>query len=464
MRLIFFRSILTITLLLTKISSVNSQEIPSWPLSAGDLDSQVQPEATAEAREKQKQETISWLSPDHYDLHINPINDSSEPIWREILWAIALDEPKEPRIEETLNQILTLTEANSQKRILKRAFQTATEIYLADEDAASSLILKNRFLQIIQNSNEPSWVAMSLSALVSKEPQSPDVVNWLNLVRWRFLNTEDTLLETTLKDVQTQIQPIPLPPLTDLLNWQIAPKAAQLYVFCRPDRRYLCLAVLKDRDGRFVYQRRTLWSLPLLARSINGLRSQFQFGQSPAGIYRIEGVSPRSESRYFRAYGQFPLVKLFLPGEEGVSPTGSLPTQLNAYQALLPPSWRGYFPMEQTFWAGQLGRGLIRIHGTGEGLDFFGDRFPDSYGWNPTTGCISALEVYDSTGRLEKADMPKILRAISQNAGDSIEGYLILVEIPQVDSQKAVTVEDIQSLVQSATDKSQTIKVEPGSP
>ncbi len=458
---LFSRSILVITLMLTASSRVKAENQPSWGLSATDLISGDQPQATLEARERQKKETLSWLRPDRYDLQLNPLTDSSEKFWREVLWAIALQGALDPKIEETLSQIIALavtSESTPNEPIVKRALQVATGIYLANETEPST-ILKERFLQIIEKSPDPRWVAMALSALVTKEPRSNNVSDWLNTVNLRFPKPQNTLLETTLKDIQAQIDYITIPPLTDLLNWQIAPNQAQIYVFCRPDRRLLCLAVLKDQTGRFVYQRKDLWSLPLLTRSLHGLRSQFEYGQSPSGIYRIEGIMPRSESTYFRAYGQFPLVKVFLPSESG---SQTLPNQLNKYQTLLPPSWRGYFPTEQTFWAGQLGRGLIRIHGTGEGLDFFAsasDRV-DSYGWNPALGCLSAAEVYDQNGRLEKADMPKVLRAISQAASGRIEGYMILVEIPS-ETKKPVTVEEIQSLIQDSADNSQIIKVEP---
>ena len=459
----FSCSIVTITLLLVGAFGAKAEVLSnSGILGEGDLVSQNQSQATAKAREEQKKETLSWLRPDRYDLEFNPIKESSEKFWREILWAIALEEPQDPKIKDTLNQILTLSEAGSQERIVKRAFQVATGIYLAEDKPA--VILKNRFWQVIETSKDPRWVAMALSALVTKEPNVPETMIWMNTVRQRFPNTQNILLETTLKALQFQIERKVMPPLKDLLNWQIARNQAQLYVLCRTDRHVLCLSVLKDRDGRFVYQGKDLWSVPLLTRSLHGLSWQFQYGQSPAGIYRIEGTMPRSGSQYFRAYGQFPLVKVFLPSEDGVSHNGALPSRLNDYQSLLPSTWRGYFPMEETFWAGKLGRGLIRIHGTGEGVDFFASagRFPASYGWNPALGCLSAAEVYDEDGRLIKADLPKILRAISQSsASGRIEGYMVLVEI-EGDSHKPVTVEEIQSLIQGATiEGSQTIKVEP---
>ncbi len=458
----FFCLILSTALMLIKISGSIAQTPYSWKLSSGDLDFKDQPEATATARQEQKKETYSWLRPERYNLQVNPLNQSTERIWREILWAIALEEAKYPEIEETLNKILAFTESHSQETILKRAFQSATEIYLADGN--SSPILKDRFIEIINNSNNPKWVAIALEALVSKEPNSPDIPNWIDIIRRRFPHTDSILLQTTIEDVLFRLRPQSLPPLKDLLTWKLVPNQSQLYVLCRTDRSILCLAILKDRKGNFLYDQGKLWSVPLLTRSLHGLRSQFEHGQTPAGIFRIEGKMPRAEARYFRAYGQFPLIKLYLPFEDGVSSSGALPNNLSSYKSLLPPSWRGYFPIEESFWAGKIGRGLIRIHGSGEGQDFFASsaRFPASYGWNPAIGCLSALELYDQFGRMQKADMPKILRAISQASQGIIEGYMILVEIPS-ENKQALTVEEIQSILRESAveDNSQTIKVEP---
>ncbi len=163
-----------------------------------------------------------------------------------------------------------------------------------------------------------------------------------------------------------------MPPLRDLLNWEVAPNQLHLYVICQPDRDILCQSVLKNRDGAFVRrQDGTLWSIPLLLRSIhNGLGWNFVRGQTPAGIYRVEGIEPQPDDQYFRAYGQFSLVKLYVPYESGAKQflpgkSGKFNGNLQDYQNLLPPSWRSYWPIQESYWAGKIGRSEFRIHGTG---------------------------------------------------------------------------------------------------
>ncbi|NJK99023.1 MAG: hypothetical protein HC910_00135 [Spirulinaceae cyanobacterium SM2_1_0] len=419
-----------------------------WPLRPGDLTVQQLPEATAAARVQQRQQQVNLIQPQRYDLSRYPLGDRHETHWRQTLWATAVLEPKQPEIATA---IATLTgyaaQPNltpSQQRSVQMALQVGTQLYISDPQFFREL--GDRLRQVVADSPQPDWVAMALSAL-ARGGESPDNLRaQIQQIRLRFARQGTMRLDITLHDLETRLQAEPLPPLRDLLAWQVVPQQAHLYIFCRPDRSILCRAVLKDRNGRFVRESADpdapLWSVELLSRTLHhGLAWNFTRGESPQGIYRIEGTMPRLESGYFRAFGQFPLVKVFMPYERGT--TEFLPGQRgtwtatpDAYRALLPPSWRDHFPMQQTYWAGRLGRSLIRIHGSGEPPDFFAnnERFPESYQWNPTIGCFSAVELYDDSGRLQRADMPKILTALNAAGGGSIEGYLVAVEVPGSDA------------------------------
>ena len=169
----------------------------------------------------------------------------------------------------------------------------------------------------------------------------------------------------------------------------------------------------------------------------------------------MEGISLQPDDEMFHAYGQFSLVNLFVPFEDGVNTflpnkkgkfTGNLP----AYQALLPPTWRNYEPIQQTFWAGNVGRSLFRIHGSGAAIDFFRNKSTvvssKNFDWNATLGCLSALEIYDDRGSLLKADMPKILDALNTVGKGKIDGYLTVVDIPSP-SNEPITIDEIAKIL-----------------
>jgi hypothetical protein len=343
------------------------------------------------------------------------------------------------------------------------AFQVGTQLYLSHPQFFAGL--GQQLLQTIERSPDPQWVAIALSALANRQRSPSQVQQLSNQVRQRFPQwAQNIALRTTLQDIDNRLTPTPAPPLKDLLDWTIASGQMQLYVFCPRDRNNLCLMVLKDRRGQFVRetdasitadgttpQKNRLWAVPLFLQSIHKLSWNFTRGQTPQGIYRIEGTVPQPDNEFFRAYGQFPLVNLYVPFEPGARAflpghPGTFSGSLQAYQTLLPPSWRTYRPVQQTYWAGRLGRGLFRIHGSGEAPTFFSkmQQDPAVSPWNPTLGCLSALELYDATGRLQQADMPKILNTLATAGGKNFTGYLIVVELTNVE-QKSISVEDIEA-------------------
>jgi len=411
--------------------------------------------ATAAVRVERRQRQVRQVQAEKYNLRRYPVTNSNESHWRNMLWTTALVEPQQSYVAEALNGILALTTrsglSKSQMRTIEMSMQVGTQLYLSNPTVYASV--KQQFLQTITRSSNSEWVAMALSGL-AKGGMPPDELKQLSdRVKERFPNwSQDVFLQTTLRDVTELLAPTPVPPLKDLLNRTIAPNQFHLYVICKPDREVLCQTVLK-RNGQFVRENTKLWSVPLLLRSIHGLGWNFVRGQTPQGIYKIEGVMPKPDTEFFGAYGQFPLVKLFLPFEPGVREflpgrKGRFTGPIKAYQALLPPSWRSYFPIQQSYWAGKIGRSLFRIHGSGEAPDFFtkNELDSDSYNWNPTIGCLSALELYDEAGKLQQADMSKILNALTAVGGKNFSGYAIVVEIPS-SSKTPISIEEIEAAI-----------------
>jgi hypothetical protein len=332
------------------------------------------------------------------------------------------------------------------------ATKVGTQLYLSAPLVYQQI--GQRFRNTVAQGTDPEWVAVSLSGLAKSGIAPEERQSLVETVKKRFPGwTRNPHLYTTVLDVTTSETADSLPPLGDLLNWMVMPKQIHLYVLCRPSQEILCQAVVKDRNGEFVRHDGKLWSVPLLLRSIHGLGWNFVRGKTPQGIFRIEGVVPQPDNEFFRAYGQFSLVKLFVPFEPGATQflpgkTGAFDGNLNTYQNLLPPSWRSYFPIQQSYWAGKIGRSHFRIHGTGESPDFFSGKIenPDAHNWNPTIGCLSALELYNEKGQLVQADMPKILNTLQGLGGKNFAGYLIVVTVPG-DSTAPLSLTEIETAI-----------------
>lgn len=434
----------TLTLSLKKLTLIGLLSLGGFLKSGLYADAQLpgrsQPQAIASARVEQRQQQVRQVRPESYDLSQFPVSDRNERYWRNILWTTAVVAPQESYVAEAIGQILSLTTrpglSRSQQRTVDMAMQVGTQLYLKNPSFYAGIGAS--LSDTLNRSRDPEWTAMALSALAKGGMEETELRQLTDRLRQRFPRWQQNLaLKTTLRDVEMRLNPTPTPPLSDLLNWEIAPRQAHLYVICQTDRAVLCQTILKDRNGQFFRQNDQLWSVPLLLQSIHGLGWNFTRGNTPQGVYRIEGTVPQPDDEFFRAYGQFSLVKLFVPFETGLREflpgrRGAFTGSIAAYRQLLPPSWRNYWPIEQSYWAGKAGRGLFRIHGSGEAPDFFSGKpdYPESYNWNPTIGCLSALELYDESGNVQQADMPRILNAFSTVAGKGFSGYLVVVEVP----------------------------------
>ncbi|MBD2189555.1 hypothetical protein [Pseudanabaena mucicola] len=427
-----------------------------------------QPKATEQSRTAQVIDQQQKSAPSRFDLGKYPISDRTAQHWQESLWAIGVLGKDESYAQQALETMLAMTTAsnlsNAQMGVVDTAIQVSHQLYTLKPEVYSNL--KPHFLRTINESNDPQWVAISLSALSKSvsnlSPKAIDKTELNKLIRKvqkRFPKWQQDLhLKTTLQNIDADFaiaNSSQTPDLQELLQWQIAPQQSHLYVFCRPNRDLMCLTILKDRDGKFVKQGKQLWSVPLLLQSLHNLDWNSTNGRTPQGIYRMEGISRQPDDEFFHAYGQFSLVNLFLPFEDGV--TAFLPKQkgkftgdLASYQALLPPTWRDYAPMQQAYWAGKMGRSLFRIHGSGAALDFFSSKASlvhnQNADWNPTLGCLSALEIYGEDGNLLKSDMPKILDVLSRVGRGKIEGYVIVVDLPNSSGQPVTMAELSQYL------------------
>lgn len=426
-----------------------------------------QNKATAAARIEHRQEQIRQIRPENYDVGRYPVSAANEGHWRNILWTTSVVQPQEPFVRDALDQILSMMVrsglSDAQLRTIDTAAKVGNQLYVNDPNFYGRL--GDRFMQAIAQSPDPEWVAISLSSL-SKAGRSPAQLQPLaESVKKRFPRwSSNAYLQTTIREIAEVISPRPTPPLSDLLSWTIAPRQLHLYVFCQPDRYVLCQSVLKDGKGQFVREQGgKLWSVPLLLRSIHDLNWNFVRGQTPQGIYRIEGTVPQPDDEYFRAYGQFSLVNLFIPFEPGVKQflpgrPGGFTGSIDAYQKLLPPSWRNAWSMQQSYWAGKLGRSEFRIHGTGDAPNFFSgkQKNPDSYNWNPSIGCLSALELYNEKGQLIEADMPKLLNMLESVGGKNFTGYMVVAEVPN-GTNKPVSLEQIEAALALGQPKAQSL-------
>jgi hypothetical protein len=400
--------------------------LPLWtvgPAMAG------QSQATSTQRQTNRQNALSSIQPASFDLALHPIEDAQEKHWRTVLWSTAITNPQDPFVAQGLAGVLDKASqpalSAGQQKIVAMGVKLAIQLY-SDRPGVYAAI-PEKLLNVARSSDDINLTALALTGLEAMPTVQDQLAPLAASTKKRFpLWILQERMRTTLEDLDWHLNPASKshPPLSDLLSAPPVSDVPTMYVLCRPDRKVLCRTLMKDSKGQFMQTAGQPWSVSLLARSLHNLRWNMQAGNTPQGIFRLEGtLSPTPDT--FRAFGQFPRFKLFMPFESAVknflpNRPGPFFGSLDDYRQLLPASWRSYPPMAQSYWAGKIGRSLVRIHGTGEDPElFYGDKTSlastaQSYPWNPSIGCLSALERYDAAGNLVEADMPKILEAFAR--------------------------------------------------
>jgi hypothetical protein len=209
----------------------------------------------------------------------------------------------------------------------------------------------------------------------------------------------------------------------------------KLFLFCRKDRRYPCLFVMKDIfDLAVRNDDQTLWSLPALAKSRRNLPYNITNGYTPQGVHTLDSVMPQANRQ--QAFGKWRRVILnWIPSTQGDANT----------LEFLPTSSHNSLWWKEASVARDVGRKWLRIHGTGNRNS---NRKTTYYPHVPSAGCITTREMkYDGVDyRDQRIILDQMMSAMQLGpvyANETlIKGVIYVVELD--DKKKKVTVEDLK--------------------
>ena len=213
-------------------------------------------------------------------------------------------------------------------------------------------------------------------------------------------------------------------------------KSVKIFMFCRDNRLYPCLMVMRDVHGQEVRNPDgSLWNHSALASSARGIPSYYRNGNTPAGILTIDSVMPAADQQV--SFGKFRrLILNFVPKSRSES----------LMKSLLPAS-----SVEDDWWRASMvardaGRNLLRIHGTGKiNTDPSTPYFP----FMRTSGCIAQKEnTYEGVTYQDQRELlDDVMLAMDMepefNNEPKIKGILYLMDLD--DKSAPVTLEDLAS-------------------
>jgi hypothetical protein len=165
--------------------------------------------------------------------------------------------------------------------------------------------------------------------------------------------------------------------LQELLNF----KNNKLTLFAILDKKRSRpgLLIIRKANGYFLKNDLSnIWSIPVLGLSGRGLPFHHTNGQTPTGVFTLDSVMPEANNPY--EFGKFRrLIVNFIPKSLDESDL----------TALLPSNHQNKSWWKASVVARELGRSLLRIHGTGRSnLNPFSSYFP----FVPTSGCLATKE------------------------------------------------------------------------
>jgi hypothetical protein len=214
-----------------------------------------------------------------------------------------------------------------------------------------------------------------------------------------------------------------------------------VFSFQRENRSYPGLTVIKKPDGKFLRNSDgTIFSISHLARSVSNLPGFITNGNTPQGIFSIQGIQ-KSNNLFI---GPTPTLVLAMPNE--------IPTRdffhskiktdsqwsKSEYAEMLPENWKNYPPIFEAYFAGAAGRNDIIAHGTTINPDFYENQpyYPNTV----SLGCLTAIETWDpQNGNCIYSNQATLINAYKAiNCQDS---YLILININ--DKLLPITIDEI---------------------
>jgi hypothetical protein len=206
------------------------------------------------------------------------------------------------------------------------------------------------------------------------------------------------------------------------------PGQTVIYSLQRSNRAYAGLVVIRKPDGSFVKTTNgTYYHSGQLARAITNYPFYITNGNTPQGIYRWTGFDT-SSTTYI---GPTPNLQMVMPCEAevavffGDSTMNGKSWDLSTYASLLPPSWKKHHGIYESFFAGQIGRSEIIMHGTTINPAYYTGQsyFPQT----PSLGCLCSFEEWDKTGKRVASHQQQIVDAL-HNAG-SRNGYVVVIDL-----------------------------------
>jgi hypothetical protein len=228
------------------------------------------------------------------------------------------------------------------------------------------------------------------------------------------------------------------PPLADLLTWDFGGRPV-VFSFQRANRDFPGRTAVRRGDGSWLRSDDgAVWTVQQFARSVSDLPGTLTNGNTPSGVMGLRELGFAENA----AIGPTRALTLSLPGEYEAWTHPD-------YQRRLPPSWREHWPMQEAWWAGQVGRNEIMAHGTTIDPEWW--RGSPFYPLTPSHGCLTCHEEWSPhTGERLHSDQQKLVDAVLL-AGGAPAWFVVVETETRKTSASPVSAEEIEGFLRDTS-------------
>ena len=369
------------------------------------------------------------------------LKDDHDDKWLDAIASLELlqfkDEPTNKRIENAIDSIGFLSD-ELKKQLIQLAYSNYPGIF------------KNQILELIKKISDPEVFAYGAEYILRNKNDSFNLNQIKLLLHQKFpdfdkSNTILTLLQNHIDQELNKNPHFSSKLISDLINKHFLPGEIILYSFQRSNRDFPGLVLIRKPNGTFIKDSaNNFYNVPQLARSITNMPYYLKYGNTPQGLYKMNGFGVSMSS----FIGPTPNIQLQMPVEVSLqtffkdSTITDTAWNLSYYEKLLPPSLKKYKPIYECYYAGAVGRTEIIAHGSTINPDYYYGHpyFPHT----PSEGCLTTSEIWN--GKRLQSNQQLIINGLLSAGG--AHGYCLVIDID--DKNAPVKIEDLLPFLKAA--------------
>ena len=208
---------------------------------------------------------------------------------------------------------------------------------------------KSHVDSLLQLESDNKRFALMANYLIRMDSSKLDMIK--SLMNKKFLNWSENPIMKAFSESHTNFNELTKSQIADLIAFRSNSKEASFFVFVHKNRDIPGYLIVQNKYGKILTEKGDTLKFRVLARSITNMPEYISNGNTPQGVYSIQGFSV-SDNVFI---GKSPTIISTLPFETSLAEfsLGKMNGDwtLEKYNQFYPGSWKNYLPKNMSFYA-----------------------------------------------------------------------------------------------------------------